>query len=235
VTGASRGIGKQIALAFGRSGARTAVHYHREEKKAREAAAGIREAGGESILLKANVGDFVEARRLVENVLKKWGRLDVLINNAGMSRDKVILKMTERDWREVIDTNLTGTFWCLKAAAAAMVRQKSGCIINIGSLIGLRGGVGCANYAASKGGLLALTRSAARELGGFGVRVNAVLPGFHPTDMGLTVWEKNPQKILGESVLGRLTDVFELSEFVVRLAGTRSVSGQVFHFDSRVV
>ena len=234
MTGASRGIGKQIALAFGRSGARTGVHYHREEKKAQEVASGIRQEGGEAIVLGADVADCSQAKTLVEKVVKEWGTLDVLVNNAGTSRDRIILKMSEDEWRGVIDTNLNGAFWCLKAAASEMSRRKSGAIINIASYIGIRGGYGCANYAASKGGLLALTKSAARELGKFNIRVNAVLPGFHPTDMGLAVWEKNQEEILGEHALGRLSDIFELSDFIVRLAGYESVSGQVFHFDSRI-
>ncbi len=235
VTGSSRGLGKQIALAFGRTGARVAVHCRQECKKAEEVASAVRDARGEARVFGADVRDPLQVQTLIKAVHKTWGRLDVLINNAGLTRDKTLLKMSEDEWKDVIDTNLSGAFWCLKSAATLMVRQKSGCIINIGSLIGVRGGFGCCNYAASKGGLLALTKSAARELGSFGVRVHAVLPGFHPTDMGLSVWEKSSEKIVQEHVLGRLTDVFELAEFVVRLASFKSISGQILHFDSRVI
>lgn len=235
VTGASRGIGRQIAVAFGKSGAQVAVHYRQEEAKARSVASAVKEAGGESQIFQADVRDLGQVHRMVDGVLKKWGRLDVLANNAGLARDRTLLEMSENEWREVIDTNLTGTFWCLKSAAIPMARQKDGCIINIGSLIGWRGGFGCANYAASKAGLLALTKSAARELGGFGVRVHAVLPGFHPTDLNTALWEKSSKKIIEEHVLGRLVNIFELSDFVVRLADFRSVSGQIFNFDSRVI
>jgi 3-oxoacyl-[acyl-carrier protein] reductase len=234
VTGASRGIGKEIALAFGRRKAYVAVHYRREERKAREVARTIRDSGGKALVLKAEVADPAQVKSLVNNVVKEWGRLDVLVNNAGQSQNSVILRMTEKEWRDVIDTNLSGAFWCLKAAATVMIRQKSGCIINIGSLIGVRGGIGCANYAASKAALTALTKSAARELGKFGVRVHEILPGFHPTGIGLPVWEKYQDAILHEHVLGQLSDLSELSDFVVRLSGYKSVSGQVYQFDSRV-
>jgi 3-oxoacyl-[acyl-carrier protein] reductase len=143
-----------------------------------------------------------QCRQLVEDVHTAWGRLDVLVNNAGLTRDRPLLKMTPTDWRDVMDVDLSGPFFCLQAAGRLMAAQKDGAILNVSSIIGLRGGLGCANYAAAKAGLLGLTKAAARELGRFNVRVNAVLPGFHETDMSASLPPSAKEKIRARHVLG---------------------------------
>ncbi|HRY30103.1 MAG TPA: 3-oxoacyl-ACP reductase family protein [Elusimicrobiota bacterium] len=235
VTGASRGIGERIARAFCKEGHRVLLNYHVDKERALRVRDALRAQGGEAEVCGGDVADPAAARALVKRTVELWGAIDGLVNNAGLCRDKTILKMTEEEWRRVLDVNLSGTFWCLKFAAEEMARKKSGFIINIASLLALRGGVGCANYAAAKAGVVGLTKSAARELGRFNVRVNAVLPGFHNTDMGAAAWAKNAEKILGEHVLGRLGDLDELGRFVVFLSQQQSVSGQIFNFESRVV
>lgn len=235
VTGGSRGIGRAVALAFGAAGHRVLINYEKDAAKAQSAAEAVRRAGGQADVFKADVSDREAARRLVDDVLAKHGRLDVLINNAGVSRDRTILKMTEEDWRRVVDVNLTGAFWVLQAAAKAMAAAKDGAILNVSSIMAVRGGFGCANYAAAKAGLIALTKSAAKELGRFNVRVNAVLPGYHPTDMNTAFPPEHVEKVKAEHTLGRLPDMDELARFIVHAAGLASVSGQVFAFESRVL
>ncbi|OGR83918.1 MAG: hypothetical protein A2901_07060 [Elusimicrobia bacterium RIFCSPLOWO2_01_FULL_54_10] len=235
ITGSARGIGREIALAFAREGFRLGLNFIQSDAKAAEVERQATQLGGQPLLLKADVGDSVQVQGMVKSLVKKWGRIDVLINNAGTTRDRTILKMSDGEWNDVLRTNLTGAFWCLRECAKQMVEQKDGAIINIASLVALRGSIGNANYAASKAGLLALTKSAAKEFGRFNVRVNAVLPGFHLTDMAREVWAKYEEKIRSEHVLERLTDIRELAQFIVFLARQKSVSGQVFNFESRVV
>lgn len=235
VTGASRGIGRAIALSFGKKKARVAVNFFEREKEAVSVCGEIKKLGGEAFAIQGDVSNSIHARRLVEEAKKRWGRLDVLVNNAGITRDRTILKMTDEEWHEVLNVNLDGAFFCLREAARIMVKQKSGAILNISSIVGLRGSIGNANYAAAKAGLIGLTKAAAKEFGRFNIRVNAILPGFHMTDMGGSVWGKYAQRITDEHVLGRLTDLSELADFVVHIALQRSASGQVFNFESRVI
>lgn len=234
VTGASRGIGKALAESFSRHGYRLALNFNRSAREAEATAERIRGSGGEALTLKADVRDTSQVRSMVESVVAQWGRIDVLVNNAGVARDRTLLKMSDEEWNEVIRVNLTGAFHCLRECARLMSLQKEGSILNLGSMAGVRGVFGAANYAASKAGLIALTKSAAREFGRFNVRVNAILPGFHVTGMNGAFWETRKEEILSEHVLGRLTDLSELTEFSVVVAGLRSVSGQVFCFDSRL-
>lgn len=235
VTGAGRGIGRAIALAFGRDGHRVMLGYRSRRAEAEAALAALREQGAEADLYEADVSKPAQAQALVEAAARRWGSLDGLINNAGVTRDRTILKMSDDEWGDVIDVNLSGAFWCLRAAAQVMTRQKNGFIVNIASLMGLRGGYGCANYAASKAGLIGLTKSAARELGRFNVRVNAVLPGYHPTEMNASLPPEQVEKIREEHALGRFPDLEELARFVLNIAKQKSASGQVFNFESRVV
>lgn len=235
VTGASRGIGKAVALAFAKLGCRVGVNFLTQESKARETADHVKALGGEALLLKADVGDSAQVKTMVDALVQKWGRVDVLVNNAGITRDRTILKMTDEEWNEVLRTDLSGPFWCLRECARVMTMQKDGAILNIGSIVGARGGIGNANYAAAKAGLVGLTKGAARELGRFNIRVNAVLPGFHLTDMGSTVREQDVERLRLEHALGRLTNLEELADFIVHVSSQRSASGQVYNFDSRVM
>lgn len=235
VTGASRGIGRSLALSFGKAGHAVAVNYRGGRAEAERLTGELSGLGVKSVALPADVSDPAEAAAMVDGAVAALGPLDVLVNNAGIARDRTILKMSADEWRDVLDVNLNGAFWCLQAAARHMTKQKRGHIINISSIVGYRAGVGNANYAASKAGLLALTKAAAREFGRFQVCVNAVLPGFHPTEIGRALWEKHRDEILAEHVLGRLVDMDELSSFVVELSRKKSVSGQVFAFESRIL
>lgn len=223
-----------MALAFGAAGHNVAVNFEKGREAAEAVAREVRAAGGEAETIQADVSDRAQARVMVEKAARRWGRLDVLVNNAGVSMDRTILKMSEEEWRRVLDVNLSGAFWTLQAAAKVMSAQRDGAILNVASILALRGGFGCANYAAAKAGLIALTKSAARELGRFNVRVNAVLPGFHPTDMNRALGADVVEKVKGEHVLGRFPDLDELGRFVVHLAGLKSVSGQAFAFEGRV-
>ena len=223
-----------MAVAFGRDGHNVFLNFEKNREAAAAAADEVRAAGGGVDVFRADVSKRDEARGLIEAAVRRWGRLDVLVNNAGICRDRTILKMSEEEWRRVIDVNLSGAFWALQAAAKVMAAQKDGAILNVASILAVRGAVGGANYAAAKAGLVALTKSAARELGRFDVRVNAFLPGFHPTDMNRAFTPEHVEKIKDEYVLGRLPDRDELGRFVVHLAGLKSVSGQAFAFESRV-
>ena len=235
VTGAARGIGREIALAFARDRFRVALNYRASSEKIQEVQKETEACGAESGTFQADVSDSSQAADMIGKVTKFWGRIDVLINNAGIARDRTILKMTDEEWTGVLNVNLNGAFWCLRECAKAMAKQKEGSIVNISSIVALRGGIGNSNYAASKGGLLALTKAAAKELGRFNVRVNAVLPGFHLTDMSRAAWEKYEERILSEHALGRTTDVGELAQFILFIAKQKSASGQVFNFESRVL
>ncbi len=182
VTGAARGIGRSIALALAREGCHVAV-ADIDEAGAGSTAAEIMALGRKAIAVRTDVASAEDAERLIAACVERLGRLDVLVNNAGIARDDLLLRMKESDWDQVIAVNLKGAFNCLKAAAKVMIKQRSGRIVNISSVIGLIGNVGQANYAASKAGLIGLTKSAARELAGRGITVNAVAPGLIETEM----------------------------------------------------
>lgn len=235
ITGASRGIGRELALAFGRAGYAVGVNYVQGKAAAEAVVNEIQKAGNkEAEAFPCDVRDSLKIRQMMDTFIGRWKRLDVLINNAGVTRDRTILKMTNGEWNEVIDVNLSGTFWCLREAARVMSPQKSGAIININSIMAVRGGFGNANYAASKAGVIGLTKGAARELGRFNITVNAVLPGFHETDMASGLDEKQLERVRSEHALGHSTTMADLSRMVLELAQNTSVSGQVINVDSRV-
>jgi len=199
VTGGSRGIGAAISRELGRAGARVAVNY-RSGKDAADAVAA--EVGG--IAVAANVGDPADTQALVERVESELGDVDVLVNNAGITRDTLIARMSDEDWDEVIDTNLRGTFNTCRAVSRKMLRRRSGAIVNLTSVVGLHGNPGQANYAASKAGIIGLTKALARELGTRGVRVNAVAPGYISTELTDVLSEELRGVILANTPLGRL-------------------------------
>jgi 3-oxoacyl-[acyl-carrier protein] reductase len=235
ITGASRGLGREIALRFGRAGERIVVNFLSNEHAARGVADEICRNGGESICYKADVKNKVEVDAMTGVTIERWGTVDVLINNAALTRDGIMLRMTEEDWDDVVDTNLSGPFQCIRAAADQMIKQRSGHIVNISSIVGLHGRGGQANYASAKAGLIGLTKSTAKELGSFNIKVNAVLPGYLATDMGSNISGVVHGRILEESALGRASDPLEIADFIFHLSLMNNVSGQVFNLDSRIV
>ena len=217
VTGASRGIGRAIALELAREGAKVAVNYQNNEAKAQEVAAEIAKMGGTCILAKANLADPKEARAMVRRVAEQFGRLDVLVNNAGITRDKSLRKMTDDDWLAVIQTNLNAVFFCTSAARPIMIEQNYGRIVNIGSMNGQTAAFGQANYGASKGGVMAFTKTAALELAKFNITVNVVNPGFTQTDMLATVPTNIQDQIKGKIPEGRFAKPEEIARAVIFL------------------
>jgi 3-oxoacyl-[acyl-carrier protein] reductase len=199
VTGGSRGIGAAISRELARAGARVAVNYRSGKDAAEEIAS---EIGG--VALDANVGDPDEAKSLVERVESELGDVDLLVNNAGITRDTLIARMSDEEWEEVIETNLRGTFNTCRAVSRKMLRRRAGAIVNISSVVGVHGNPGQANYAASKAGIIGLTKALARELGVRGVRVNAVAPGYITTELTDVLTEEQTGLILGNTPLGRL-------------------------------
>jgi len=218
VTGASRGIGKAIALELAREGAKVALNYQSNEALAEKVASEIRAAGGECMLARANVADSAEARALIKTVVDKWGRLDILVNNAGITRDKSLRKMTDDDWTAVIGTNLNPVYYCTTAAMQPMMAQKYGRIINISSMNGQVPAFGQANYSASKGGIIAFTRTAALELAKSGITVNVIAPGFTLTDMLSQVPEDVQNQIKARIPMGRFGLPEEIAKTVTFLA-----------------
>ncbi len=215
VTGAGRGIGRAIALELARRGANVALDYRSDSVHAESAAAEIRALGVECITIQGDVSKKGEAQRIVKEVLDKWQRLDILVNNAGITRDRTMRKMTEDDWAEVINVNLNGTFYCTSAALPAMINQRFGRIINISSVVGQMGAFGQANYSASKGGIIAFTKTLALEMAKFNITANAIAPGFTSTEMVDAIPEEISAQIKAKIPLGR----FAAPEEVAKAAG----------------
>jgi 3-oxoacyl-[acyl-carrier protein] reductase len=234
VTGASRGLGRLIALRLGAGGYRVAVHYHLADGAAARVCRNVRQHGGTALALSADLRIPDAATRLVSHILAMWHRLDLLVHNAGVSHDGLLLRMPAAAWHDVIATHLTGGFHLMQSAARAMVRQQGGQIVTIGSVAGLIGRSGQANYAAAKAGLIALTKSAAREWAPHNIRVNCVLPGVLPVGMGRRLTPAQRRRLIGDTLMGT-GSTREVADWIVALAATRRVSGQVFHLDSRVV
>ena len=227
VTGGSRGIGRAIVLELVREGARVALNYQSSDAKAQAVADEATALGGAVMLVKANVGNAAEARAMVKQVADEFGRLDVLVNNAGITRDCSLKKMTDEQWDEVIRTNLGGYFYCTSAAIPVMTGQKSGRIINISSMNGQIAAFGQANYSASKGGIIAFTKTAALELAKSGITVNTVSPGFTETDMFAEVPEKIQEQIKARIPMGRFAKPEEIAQAVVFLAASGDyITGQ---------
>jgi 3-oxoacyl-[acyl-carrier protein] reductase len=231
VTGASGGIGRAICLAFAGAGWRVGVHYHMQAKAAARTAALVRRRGGTALCLQADIRDAKRTRDMVRHLMDRWGRLDVLVCNAGVASRGLVLRQGAEAWAAVVATNLTGTFHCLQAAGAAMAGQRGGSVIVVGSAAGLQGTAGQAAYAASKAGLAGLVKTAAREWGRRNIRVNMVLPGWQKTVLAGAAF---PDKAPADHVLGRTPSLTEVAGSIYRLALLGDCSGQVWNLDSRI-
>ena len=234
VTGASRGIGKAIALKLASLGSKVVVNYREREAEANSVVEAIAsQGGGEAIAIKADVADTEAVKAMVEQVTDRWGSIDILVNNAGITRDTLVLRMGDKDWDEVIDTNLRGAYLCTKFALRSMIRQRRGRIINISSIAGVMGNPGQSNYAASKGGLIAFTKSVAREIGSRNITVNAVAPGFIATDMTDKLPSERKESVLAIIPLQRFGEPEDVAELVAFLASEKAgyITGQVICID----
>ncbi|KAL4425762.1 hypothetical protein ABPG75_009778 [Micractinium tetrahymenae] len=218
VTGASRGIGRAIALELGSHGCKVAVNYAGNKEKAEEVAQHIQEMGGEAIPIQADMGKQEDIDRMFKEVVDKWGTVEVLVNNAGITRDTLVMKMSPQQWQEVITTNLSGVFFATQAATKIMGKKKKGRIINVGSIVGLMGNAGQANYVAAKGGVIAMTKTVAREYAARGIVANSVAPGFIETDMTAKIDQKYKDEMIKGIPLGRMGRPEEVAGLVRYLA-----------------
>ena len=233
VTGASRGIGRAIALRLAAEGAAVAINYNGSAEKAEAVAEEIRAAGGTASVFQADVADAASVAAMFERFFEEFQRLDILVNNAGITRDALLIGMKETQFDEVIAANLKGCFLCTQLAAKRMIRQRSGRIINISSYSGIHGNAGQMNYAASKAGVVGMTKTAARELGGRGITVNAIAPGMVETDMTAALSGKAREAILAQVPLQRMGRAEEIAAAAAFLAGDEAayITGQVLSVD----
>lgn len=233
ITGASRGIGREIALKYAKEGANIVLNYRNSETEALQLKEELDKLGSNTLIIKANVSDFEEAERLIKEAKEVFGRVDILVNNAGITKDNLIMRMKEEDFDSVIDVNLKGAFNCLKAVTPIMIRQKEGKIINMSSVVGVIGNAGQVNYCASKAGLIGMTKSLAREIGGKNINVNAIAPGFIDTDMTKVLSEDQKKNIMSQVPLKRLGQADDIANLALFLASEQSnyITGQVIHVD----
>ena len=233
VTGSGRGIGRAIALELAVAGAKVVINYAGRSDKAEETVELIREAGGESLAVQADVSLAEDVDRLIQTTLDHFGKINILVNNAGITRDSLLLRMKEADWDAVLATNLKGVFLCTKAVSKGMLKQRSGVIVNISSVVGLSGNAGQANYAAAKAGVVGFSKSIAKEFAPRGIRVNVVAPGYIITDMTETLSEGVQSEILRAIPLGSLgkpEDVAKMVRFLVSPEASY-ITGQTFSVD----
>ena len=237
VTGGGRGIGRAIARKLGAEGAKVAVSYRSNDEAARETARLVGEAGGECELFKGDISRSEDVKALFDGVSETFGPAQILVNNAGTTRDNIMLRMKDEEFDEVMDTNLRGAYLCTRAVLRQMVRNRWGRIINVSSVVGLAGNAGQANYAASKAGLLGFTKSVAREVAERGITVNAVAPGYVETELTGSLDDSIKQQILGQVPTGRFGEPEEIAEVVAFLAGEGAayVTGQTITVDGGMV
>lgn len=233
VTGASRGIGRAIATAFAKQGATLIFTYLNSEDAARQLETELNEAGGKAKGIKSDASVYDQADKLVADVVGEFGKIDVLVNNAGITRDGLLMRMSEQQWDEVMTINLKSVFNLTKAATKPMMKARSGSIINITSVVGIRGNAGQANYAASKAGIIGFTKSIALELGSRNIRCNAIAPGFIETEMTSNISEKATAEWAEQIPMKRAGNADEVASAVVFLAGEESayITGQVLQVD----
>ena len=229
VTGAGKGIGKEIALELARGGAKCVINYASSAAGAESVAEEIRAMGSEAMTYKCDVSDADAVQKMITDVMEQYGRIDILVNNAGITKDGLMVKMTEADFMAVLDINLKGAFNCMKAVTKPMMKQRYGRIINITSIVGIIGNAGQVNYAASKAGLIGMTKSAARELASRNITVNAVAPGFIETDMTDVLPDSVKEQLLAQIPMKKLGQTGDIANAVCFLADEKAsyITGQV--------
>jgi 3-oxoacyl-[acyl-carrier protein] reductase len=231
ITGGSRGIGRALCVAFAEPDTDIFFNYASDAEGAKETEGRVAEKGGSAVGIKANVAVEAEVEEFFKTVLSRTGRVDVLVNNAGITRDGLFVRMKEKDWDDVMDINLKGVFNCMKQAGKTMMKQRCGRIINMTSVVGAMGNPGQANYAASKAGIIGLTKAAAKELASRGVTVNAVAPGFIATDMTARMTDKAMEALNAQIPLGRVGTPDDITPIVLFIASKNAayITGQVIH------
>ncbi len=237
VTGASRGIGRAVALKLAAEGATVIINYNGSKDRALEVKQEIEEKGGIADLYQCDVSDFAKCESFITDIIKQYKGIDILVNNAGITRDGLLMKMSEEDFDKVMDTNLKGAFNTTRFASRQMLKQRSGRIINMASVVGVTGNAGQVNYAASKAGIIGLTKAAARELASRGVTVNAIAPGFIETDMTKDLPEKVKADSVSQIPLGRFGTPEHVAATAAFLASEEAeyITGQVIHVDGGMV
>lgn len=233
VTGSSRGLGREIAITLAQQGAKVVVNYNGSKDRADEVVGLITNGGGEAISYQCNVSDFQAVEIMIKEVIAQFGKIDILVNSAGITKDNLIVKMKEEDFDQVIDINLKGTFNTIRHVSRQMLKQRAGKIINITSVSGVLGNIGQANYSASKAGVIGLTKTMARELASRGINVNAVAPGFIETDMTAMYNEEQKTMFVDQIPLKRFGQAKEVAQVVSFLASEQSsyITGQIIHID----
>jgi 3-oxoacyl-[acyl-carrier protein] reductase len=237
VTGGSRGIGRAVAVSLAEAGADVAIFYAGNHAAAEETVAEIRKLGRKGLALQVDVASGEQVESAMKQVIAEFGRIDILVNNAGITRDNLLMRMKEEEWDQVINTNLKGVFLCTKAVTRTMMKQRSGRIINISSVVGVMGNAGQANYVAAKAGVIGLTKTTARELAGRGITVNAIAPGYIETDMTSVLDEEVKKQMLTAIPLGRPGTARDVAEAVKFLASDSAayITGQTLHVDGGMV
>ena len=237
VTGGSRGIGRQTVLELARNGYAVAIVYRGNEEKANETMQMAMAEGAEAIAIKCDVASMESVTSMVNAVMEKWGRVDVLVNNAGQTADGLLMRMSEEDFDKIISVNLKGTFNCVKAVASIMMKQRYGRIVNLSSVVGVTGNAGQANYAASKAGIIGFTKSVAKELASRGITANCVAPGYVETDMTEVLSDKIKEAILAQIPMKRCADPKEIASVIGFLVSEKAnyITGQVINVDGGMV
>ncbi|MBI0442238.1 3-oxoacyl-[acyl-carrier-protein] reductase [Bacillus amyloliquefaciens] len=237
VTGASRGIGRAIALDLAKNGCNVVVNYSGNEAKANEVVDEIKSLGRNAIAVKADVSNSEEVQNMMKEAVAAFSSIDILVNNAGITKDNLLMRMKENEWDDVININLKGVFNCTKAVTRQMMKQRSGRIINVSSIVGVSGNPGQGNYVAAKAGVIGLTKSSAKELASRNITVNAIAPGFISTDMTDKLSKEVQDEMLKQIPLARFGDPSDISSVVTFLAseGSRYMTGQTLHIDGGMV